>query len=301
MSSRGLMGFVWMLLLAALSSSGQSLSWKADTNALKIGEQVQIEVQLSDAEGYSLPVLTDTIGPFEVVRSSAPDTLSTNPWVVFQRYQVTTFDTGYIAIQPAYASRGTDTLLSEGLFFEVRNPEEIPDEITEIHPPVDAPKTTLEWLTDLFWYGLLPLASIAALYYLWKRYRNRDREPKPVIREPELSASEWVRQAFAIKRAEAFYNTADSKQYYDEMTDLLREFIGREHGISAMEMVTSELHNELRDRSIYTSDLELLLELLQRADRAKFARGTLTLETHRQDFDRMEELILKWTDTETHA
>lgn len=299
MSSRGLISFAWMFLIA-LGSSGQNLSWSADTNILKIGEQVQIEIQLSNAEGYAIPMLADTLGPFEIVSGGGLDTLSTNPLVVSQRYQVTTFDTGYIAIQPLYASRGTDTILSEGLFFEVRNPDEIPDEITAIHPPVDAPKSLIEWLMDLFWYVLLPLALIAATYYLWKRYRNRDRELEPAPREPEISAAEWIRQAFSTKRAEKCFNIPDSKQYYDEMTDLLREFIWREHGITAMEMVTSELHGELRDRNIYTADLELLLELLQRADMAKFAKGALNLETHRHDFDRMEELIFKWTETEPH-
>jgi len=189
-------------------------------------------------------------------------------------------------------------LRSEGLFFEIRNPEEVPEEIEPIHPPEKAPKTLMEWLMDILLNVLLPLGLIFGLIYGWKRLKHRttlgDAEPSL----PEISAEEWLEQQFADRRRNEFFNQSDSKHYYDEMTDIIRQYIHRTTEIHAMEMVTSELMTALRARNLFESDLELLRELLQLADMAKFAKGTQSIEVHLRDFDRMETMVMKWIQSE---
>lgn len=289
---------VFMGVFGLMSIHGQTLSWSADTNRLKIGERAEISIRLSDGEGFELEQFKDTIGPLEILSQAKLDTVSSNPWVVEQRYIVTGFDTGYIAIQPAIAIFAKDTLRSEGLFFEIRNPEEVPEEIEPIHPPEKAPKTLLEWLMDILLYVLLPLGLIFGLIYGWKRLKNKTTPGDKENVLPQISAEEWLEQQFAERRRNEFFNHSDSKHYYDEMTDIIRQYIYRTTEIHAMEMVTSELMTALRARNLFESDLELLRELLQLADMAKFAKGTQSIEVHRRDFDRMEAMVMKWIQSE---
>jgi hypothetical protein len=63
------------------------------------------------------------------------------------------------------------------------------------------------------------------------------------------------------------------KMFYTGVTDALREYISYRYGISAMEMTSAELFNEMKNLEGVTSDqLSQIKELFETADFVKFAK-----------------------------
>jgi len=82
------------------------------------------------------------------------------------------------------------------------------------------------------------------------------------------------------------------KEYYSELTEIVRNYIERELQVPALEKTTDEIIEMLRDfhdaKTIYTSTetIKKLRELLQEADLVKFAKSkpiSIEIEEDRKD------------------
>ena len=68
------------------------------------------------------------------------------------------------------------------------------------------------------------------------------------------------------------------KTFYSGVTDALREYIVSRYGISAMEMTTKEIFDDLRGKDIPADIYEEMKGLFERADFVKFAKYVATDE-----------------------
>jgi hypothetical protein len=100
------------------------------------------------------------------------------------------------------------------------------------------------------------------------------------------------------------------KEYYSELTDIIRRYLQQQHGIEAMEMITAEILAAYDSTSLQPDARSILSNILMQADYVKFAKvipsrneNELNLTYSRQFID-MTKLIpvtpeSKLTDTET--
>ena len=91
--------------------------------------------------------------------------------------------------------------------------------------------------------------------------------------------------------------TGEFKEYFDKLTDILRQYIEGRFGISALELSTTETMENLRDATL---DIDRILaarfidtteELLRRADMIKFAKVKPDISIGLQDWQKVKELI----------
>lgn len=270
---------LWVTLTQAQVIQTQT---SLNKNECLIGDQLKLELILSKPKDkpVSFPILKDTLSKsVEIINASGIDTIfkENNQVKLRQTLTITSFDTGAIVIPPlpfiAQHDSTSDTIYTNELLLTVHA---LPVDTTkktiyDIKPPLTEPFSWKEILNYILW-GLLILLIIAIAIYIYLRLRKnkpiipiaeKPKDPPYVIALRDLDKLKdkklWQKQLF--------------KQYYSELTDILRIYIEEQFNIPALESVSSELINYLKQ---YPFDEELVRNmnaLFTTADFVKFAKA----------------------------
>ena len=118
---------------------------------------------------------------------------------------------------------------------------------------------------------MLVIPLIIVVVYLIVRYRDN----KPIIRtikvEPKLPPHQQALKDIERIKAEKSWQKGEAKNYYTELTDVIRIYIKERFGFNALEMTSSEII----DRLLQEKDQKLIEELkslFMTADLVKFAK-----------------------------
>ena len=276
--------FLFLLTSATAVVYGQyaGATIKPEKNSILIGDQVNIELTLTAPAGSLVqwPLLTDTLAQsIEILRKTGIDTVSSDNarFTLKQNLTVTSFDSGSYVIRPIifkYSQKGdTATYFTETLPVTIDVQTIQTDQkadIKPIKPPLKAPVTFRELLP---WIGLvLILVALSALIYY---YLKTKKQVKPVVTS-RLNATippyEAAIEALDSLRLKKLWQSGRVKEYYSEMTDIVREYIELRYPVRALEMTTGEIQSAIRQTDINTSAREKLVKVLTLADLVKFAK-----------------------------
>jgi hypothetical protein len=276
-----------IILLAAASCGLQVRAQKAilslDTSSIRIGEHVQLRLNATLPKSTTIywPVITDTLSAsVEVASKSKIDTSSTSRKEFLNYNQVitiTSFDTGFHYIPPftIHYSYSGDTarheLLSEGIYLKVRAVDvDTTQAIKDIKGPIQAPITFSE-LAPYIGFTLAIVIIIALVwYYFWRKRINKPLFP--VITRPVGPPWETALQSLDSLDEKRLWQSGKIKEYYTELTDIIRHYLHQQHGIEAMEMVTSEILAGYDAAGLKPDSRTILNSILAQADYAKFAK-----------------------------
>ena len=271
-------------VFTATSIFAQKAVLTLDTSSIRIGERVQLRINatLPKATKIFWPALADTLtASVEIASKSKIDTSSTSrkEFVNYsQTLSITSFDTGFHYIPPVtilYSYSG-DTmrheLVSEGVYLKVRTVAvDTTQAIRDIKGPIQAPITFSE-LAPYFGVALIIVMIIALVwYYFWRKRLNKPLFP--VITRPTGPPWEDALQSLDVLEEKKLWQTGKIKEYYSELTDIIRRYLQQQHGIEAMEMVTSEILESYEQAGLKPEARTLLNNVLMQADFAKFAKA----------------------------
>lgn len=282
---------IFILTLFSLGLKAQDtliLSVKPDK--IKIGEQTQFTIRYQyegDEEFRDMqwPEFGDTISSkIEILEKGKvktkkisdpqrPNLLEKN-----QTFTITSFDSGYYAIPPIQMIVNGDTLTSNPVLLEVhtvdvdttKNFKDIKDIYETELSLSDYFKMIGNWLKDNWIYLFAVLVIILFLvYYFFLRKRNKPAEEKPlVIIPPHLITLEQL----ALLENKKLWQNGMVKEYYIELSDILRSYIEKRFLIHAMEQTTDEIMSQLRLTDISEISKLTLIPVLKLADLVKFAK-----------------------------
>jgi hypothetical protein len=226
-------------------------------------------------------MLLDTlVRNVEILRKSGLDTVTSNKeqFTLKQELIITSFDSGSYVIPPIlfkYTQKG-DTLTysteTSPVNLDVQTIETDPaKDIKPIKPPLTAPVSLRELLP---WIGLgvliIALAFLIYYYYLKKR-----KHKVPVVTsrlKTSIPPYEAAIEALESLRLKKLWQSGRVKEYFSEMTDIVREYIELRFPVRALEMTTSEIDSALRQTDVKSSAREKLHQTLVLADLVKFAK-----------------------------
>lgn len=278
---------IFMLIVAvglSFNSMGQysGAAARLEKDNIQIGDQVKLDLTVTVPAGSQVqwPMLLDTVATYvEIVRKSGIDTVSSDKeqFTLKQELIVTSFDSGsYVirAIPFKYKQKG-DTVtyftrtLPIRLAVQTIQTDQKAD-IKPIKPPLAAPVTFRELLP---WIGLgLLIIAIAALVYY---YIKRKKQNKPLVvsrLKTTIPPYEAAMEALESLRQKKLWQSGRVKEYYSEMTDIVREYIGLQFTVRALEMTTSEINTALHQIDVNSSARDKLNQALVLADLVKFAK-----------------------------
>ena len=274
--------FLFLLSLYPLSLiSAQNVIVKAELDSMMmwVGQQtgLHVEVTCDAGKAVSFPAYRDTIVKgLEIIPPVVTDTqyINSNQRMVISRhYTVTCFDSALIYIPYIPVTVDSQEYQSNLLALACMS-YDIPEEnAKQIFGPKENMKTPVKMyeVKGLAYYWLLAALAIIVALYLIVRYRD----DKPIIRrikiEPKVPAHIRAISEIEELRQSGGPHNEDSKAYYTQLTDILREYINDRFGFNATEMTSYEIMERLeesRDRE----SLNELRDLLSTADMVKFAK-----------------------------
>jgi hypothetical protein len=192
-------------------------------------------------------------------------------------YTITSFDSGSYRISPQWFKinvNGTvDSVPTNGVSLHVYSMEiDTTRGLTDIKMPYAAPLTLKEVTPYILGVLLLGAIIFLALYSIKRRKKNKPFFALPVKpKEPPHIIA--LRELDRIK-SEKIWQKEKTKQYYSEVTDVLRTYIEDRFEIRAMEQTTDEILDSFRYRKdlISEKNYQNLSQILSVADLVKFAK-----------------------------
>ena len=292
------------LLLAFLLSSiayGQSFNVRADLDsvAILIGEQSKLSYSISQSPNsfVEFPIYSDTIvSGLEIVERLKRDTFvhSDNNIEVVQSYIVTSFDSMLIYIPSQIFIGEGDTLLSNALSLKVLSMpiDTTQQSITDIKDVYSAP---FDWNSFAMWLLIVFVVIVLIVlgFYLFKRYyhKGKDGEIGEII-DPRL-AHEIAFERLESLKSEHLCEKGKIKEYYTELTDILRLYLSKRYGVSAQELTSGEILNLIKTNHFVTDPIcyGYLKDVLHLSDLVKFAKWSPLPNENDKSFNEVYDFI----------
>ena len=264
---------------------------------LMIGDQTAMHLSVTQEanERVEMPVFGETLQDgIEIVDRSAVDTttLPDGRLQLSQELTLTSFKDSLFAVAPIAVVSGGDTFWTEPMALNVIQPFEV-DSSLAITDIKDIEKAPIYWWGIIRWI-LLALGIIGLFigaYYgvLW--YRKHFFKEEEVI-EPELlrPADEVALEKLDEIKAQKIWKDGKVKEYQTELTDVVREYIGRRFDVQSTEKTSDETLRAMKpliDKELFAK----LSKMLQLADLVKFAKWHTTPDENEQALSTAYEFV----------
>lgn len=273
--------------LFAMASKAQVKS-VIDSTSIKIGEQITYHIQV-EANPKDLVVFPEgqTFSPLEMIASYDIDTLKKkNKFNLIKKYGLTQFDSGTYTIPRQKIIIGDKTFFTDSLQVEVKNVVvDTTQGLYDIKPIISVNKKGSDWWKYLL-ITILIVGLVGFLLY-WLIWRK-----KPLTEDQKIALlPPYDRAKLALIRLDesAYLQNQNLKDYYSELTFIIRKYLDEKVYEKALESTTDELItrlNILKDANqvdLSKDDIKNLENILKRADLVKFAKSAPDIELAKID------------------
>lgn len=275
---------------------GIEITTSVDSATVTIGDLITYTISIVYDSTYELipPPLGANLGAFDV-KDYQPDNRSTLPDGRLKNetiFKLSTFTTGEYVIPPVpvtfvAADRSRKVLLAEPVPITVRSVLLDTDDSADIKPL----RPQYEFESDYRKYiyaGVGLFVLLVALFFIWRWMRKRK----------GMFAGEDRRTPWEIAFAELaqleqkhLLTSGKFKDYYFELTEIARKYLGKMYNAEVLEMTTEEFLDHFKGIELPSGALDRCTALLRHADLVKFAKLVPELEHCQSDFEIVHTLI----------
>ena len=252
---------------------------EVDTTKIRIGEQINYKINV-EADSTALVVFPEgqTFMPLENVEALEIDTTKKDSKFLLSRiYKLTQFDSGAYTIPRQKVIIGDQAFFTDSLKIEVNTVEidTSKQKLFDIKPIIEVEKSGGNWWKWLL--GVLTSLALVAFLLYWLIWRK-----KPLTEEEEIALlPPYDRAKLALQKLDEsqFLIRSEVKDYYSELTFIIRKYLDEKVYDRALESTTDQLINRLNllkegNQIPLTKDtIKNLESILQRADLVKFAKS----------------------------
>lgn len=277
------------LLLAGLVPwrvwAGQDITARASVSRsdVLVGDWIHVRVDIAHPRGTTFQMIVgDTLGGYTVLDRSPltqeADTI-TSTAVVVARY-----DSGTSVLPPLafLATVPGDTVVrgvqTNPVTLTIHTvPVDTASAIKDLKPPLGMPYTLAEILIAA---GIVLLVA-AACVLAYRRWKRRVSAPGPAEPQaPSRPAHVLALEELAILKEKQLWQQGRLKEYYTELTDILRRYLERRYSVMALEETSQEILSALRNLKLTPRVVERMEGILLRADLVKFAKHRPEMNEH---------------------
>jgi hypothetical protein len=247
-----------------------------DSTDIQIGEEIlyAIEVQVDSTAIVVFPE-GQTFTPLEMVDSYKIDTTFEKAKLrLIKKYGLTQFDSGTYTIPRQKLLINNKTFETDSLTVVVRDVavDTTKQKMFDIKPAIEVQGPAFDFKQLFSWLTIIAIFAGLLIYILFRRKVRK--AAKEVVLPPYEEA------IFALKKLDESHliNENKSKQYYSNLTEIVKRYLDREVDDTVLESTTDELIERLqlhRDAGHFDFDRETIKQLdqiLKRADLVKFAK-----------------------------
>lgn len=257
-----------------------------DTTNIRIGEQFQLKISVDETQNVIIPKIQ--LKGLEVIDSTRIDTIKNS---LIRRYILTGFDSGAFYIPQQQIFVKNQAFLTDSLLINIAT---IAIDTAKVKKfPIKSIKKEPYTFDDfrIYIYLILAILAIIGFWIYWFVIRKRkETEDAPTYRT--LPPFEEAILRLNELDEKLLWQNNKIKEYYSELTEIVRGYIERELKVPALENTTDEVLAMIKYfknlDSIETSKetIKKLKDLLREADLVKFAKSkplAIEIEDDRRD------------------
>ncbi len=281
---------VMFLFLSAASGDASGAEMpravaRVDSTEYLVGDWIRVSVEITHSAGATFQsLLGDTIGGYSVLERLPLEPV--NDTTTRTGFVVARYDSGTSELPPlpflasvpgdtAARTVATNPLLVTVHTLSVR----AEDPARDLKPPMGIPYTLLE---ILLFAGVLMLLALAG-YLLYRLLKRRGVRSLPESRVAAARPAHVLAlEQLALLREKKLWQQGLIKEYYSELTEILRRYFEGRYGVMALEETTEEILAGLREQRLRPAISSQVEEVLRRADLVKFAKHKPVMTEHEQ-------------------
>ena len=269
--------FLFLLLATTVFGQQKQVQTSIDTTKNKIGAEFKLTLK-TNVDTLSKVVFPNVknFGALEVIQSYPIDTIKKNDrYELVKKYGLAQFDSGKYTIPSVRILINSKAFLSDSLNVEVANVEvdTLKQKMYDIKDIAPADNSIGDWWKWLL--VLLIIAGLGALVYWYVKKHKEKKEEAEIYKTPIEKATNLLN---TLEKKE-LWQRGEIKEYYSELTDIVRIYIEEAIEVPAMESTTSELIQALKIASLKKKmelskeTIDNLFTVLKQADLVKFAKS----------------------------
>ncbi|MDW7679502.1 MAG: BatD family protein [bacterium] len=271
---------VQLKAIAAQSAGSVLFEAKVDRNKITIGDLIRYSIIVTSDEDVEIqmPTLGANLGAFEIRDYDDPDPVKKDGKIVQRReYTISTYDVGDYQIPPVtvrYTPAGDSVykeLSTESIKITVLSlkPSEEGD-IRDIKPPLVMERDW--WRTIRFALAGLVAVGIIILTLIYLKRRREGKALIPRREKPKRPPHQVALEALENLVQEKLLEQGEIKQYYIQISDIIRRYIEDRYFINAPEMTTGQLIEALQHAELEEQTINMVERFLMQCDLVKFAK-----------------------------
>ncbi len=267
-------------VLFSLVVQAQKVVAVVDSTQLKIGEEIKLSiiVEADSTASVVFPQEANEFLPLELLEAYKVDTLKKDTkYNLTRKYGLTQFDSGNYYIPKQKILINEKPFYTDSIRIAVADVavDTLKQKMYEIKELVSVEKGSSNWWK---WFlGILGILAIFGLYFYYfvfqlkaKKKKKKKKEIPPYDRAL-LQLNELDNSTLLLK--------SEYKDYYSELTNIVRQYIEEEVRIDALESTTEELIRKIEAQKqagyldLKEETIKNLKNVLQTADLVKFAKS----------------------------
>ncbi|MEN8765042.1 MAG: hypothetical protein ACN4EF_02725 [Wenyingzhuangia sp.] len=287
------------LSIVVMAQTKPYIEVKTDTTNIRIGEQISYTISAPINRNVVFPKLSNLEG-LEVAEELGVDTLQNE---LLKKYLITGFDSGAFYIKKQQVYIDAKAYFTDSLLINVSTISVDTVKLAKYYSVKDLEEEAYTfgewwyWVKSYVYIGLAVIIFVIALYFLFRNKKEPVKQKKIVI-PPYIEATKELKK---LEKKQLWQNDK-VKEYYSELTDIVRKYIGNELFIQALETTTEEMmtllvsENKQQKLGLDKETLSILRDLLSQGDFVKFAKQKpieMEIQGHRSNASSIIETIHK--------
>lgn len=274
-----LLVFIVFLSFTSITSAQQA-SATIDTTQVKIGEEIQYRIQVQ-ADTTAQVVFSDQRGifaPLEIIESYPIDTIKKDgKFDLIKKYGLTQFDSGHYTIPRQKILINGNPFYTDSLKVAIADVpvDTLKQKMFDIRTLTNVEKTPSNWwkyvLVGLAILGLFALYFYFFVFKLKTKEKKKEKNKIPPFDKALLKLQQLDNSDLLIN--------SQYKNYYTQLTNIVKLYLEEEVKIDALESTTSQLILKLEalksggNLDLKEETITNLKNVLQAADLVKFAKS----------------------------
>lgn len=279
-------------------SFAQEITPKLDRTTIKIGEPIKYEVKIDFKEGDKIvfPTITDSLNYHIEVLDQKLDTVKTDGQSeIVQHLELTGYDAGKFNIPSFIIQKNGKDLTTKQLEIEIQDiaVDTTKNAIFPIKPVMEEQYSIRDYWNKYWLYGIIALVLfIIGIVLLVLYVRAKSKLSGSTIYKTPYDEAKASLKALDAKK---YLKRGEQKEYYTQLSFIVRRYLGRVYNFSALEILSDDLVKYIATKpDILPEDTQKFKQFLFDADLVKFAKQEFdesTNKTHRNWVDEFVERV----------
>jgi hypothetical protein len=276
-------------------SFAQEIMPKLDRTTIKVGEPIQYEIKIDFKKGDKIvfPTISDSLNYHIEVLDQKIDTVKTEgKSEIVQQLELTGFEAGKFTIPSFIIQKNDKDLTTKQLEIEIQDVEvdTTKNAIFPIKPVMEEEYSIRDYWNKYWLYGIIAFilfiiaAVLLILYIRAKSKLSGDKLYKTPYDEAKASLKALDAKKY-LKRGE-------QKEYYTQLSFIIRRYLGRVYNFSALEILSDDLVKYIATKQdVLPDDVQKFKQFLFDADLVKFAKQEFDDSTNNMHRNWVDEFV----------